>query len=578
MIARTEIINAHAEGQLDSFDMLGVEEVGVVAEWATAGDDRVCEECASIEGELFTVDEARGMIPLHPNCRCAWIPAEKAAKKQAKPTPPPPPPPNQLGFTGIESGAGVPGQKYEVLKESIGGTTGAKLVDVNKISYVMKRYGNIADPEKHAQNEFIANRLLRKFQTTGGGVTPKSYLAQVKGKTAVFNQYIDDLEIVGEAFKGKPLPSWIRTKASKDFVNHAWLGNWDVAGLNLDNVAIHGKTLYYLDNGGALIYRAQGTLKGVKWTANTVDELSTMLNKSINPSSAKLFRVTETKLVKLIDDFEGTFKDSGGWDAVRAILRESGQEYAAREELYSTLFHRYNAILKHRDELKIKLAAKKLTAVKLPKGKVAETREELLSYSRKVSMPDNQRNAIQGFTGSNYRTYNQEALSGRATSRVTRLDAALEKAPRFKGLSFRGVSNYDQSGVRFDQWKTGQWARVNWKGYSSTSIRPGGAFGSHDGVMFIVKNNGKYGGYIERWSHHKTEMELLMSRDSSFKVVGYFDGRPSGTYANFGRGAHKRVLIIEEVDNIPMSQLAPKEYTAQEIKDLVEQGSAIIDR
>jgi SPP1 gp7 family putative phage head morphogenesis protein len=74
MIARTEIIHAHAEGQLDGFAKLGVAELGVKAEWVTAGDDRVCPQCAPMEGKTFTVEEARGKIPLHPNCRCSWTP------------------------------------------------------------------------------------------------------------------------------------------------------------------------------------------------------------------------------------------------------------------------------------------------------------------------------------------------------------------------------------------------------------------------------------------------------------------------------------------------------------------------
>lgn len=74
-IARTEIVHAHAEGQLDSFELLGVEEVGVLAEWQTAHDDKVCKLCQPLEGAIFTVKEARGLIPRHPNCRCAWIPA-----------------------------------------------------------------------------------------------------------------------------------------------------------------------------------------------------------------------------------------------------------------------------------------------------------------------------------------------------------------------------------------------------------------------------------------------------------------------------------------------------------------------
>ncbi len=40
-IARTEIIRAHAEGQLDTFERLGLDKVGVTVEWSTAGDGRV---------------------------------------------------------------------------------------------------------------------------------------------------------------------------------------------------------------------------------------------------------------------------------------------------------------------------------------------------------------------------------------------------------------------------------------------------------------------------------------------------------------------------------------------------------
>jgi SPP1 gp7 family putative phage head morphogenesis protein len=82
-IARTEIIHAHAEGQLDSFQELG-EEVEVYAEWSTAGDDRVCRQCSELEGTVFTVKEARGQIPRHPNCRCAWIPASRKDLRRSK--------------------------------------------------------------------------------------------------------------------------------------------------------------------------------------------------------------------------------------------------------------------------------------------------------------------------------------------------------------------------------------------------------------------------------------------------------------------------------------------------------------
>lgn len=73
-IARTEVIGAHAEASLNSYKEAGLEGVRVKAEWSTAGDDAVCPECEDMEGKEFNIDDAHGLIPLHPNCRCAFIP------------------------------------------------------------------------------------------------------------------------------------------------------------------------------------------------------------------------------------------------------------------------------------------------------------------------------------------------------------------------------------------------------------------------------------------------------------------------------------------------------------------------
>jgi len=73
-LARTEIIRAHSEGQLDSLEQLGVEQVGVAVELATSGYN-VCEKCKKLNKVVLTLAEARGVIPVHPNCKCSWIPA-----------------------------------------------------------------------------------------------------------------------------------------------------------------------------------------------------------------------------------------------------------------------------------------------------------------------------------------------------------------------------------------------------------------------------------------------------------------------------------------------------------------------
>ena len=52
----------------------GVEGVEVLAEHLTAGDDRVCNQCAPLEGKRYELDEAEYVIPVHPQCRCVAIP------------------------------------------------------------------------------------------------------------------------------------------------------------------------------------------------------------------------------------------------------------------------------------------------------------------------------------------------------------------------------------------------------------------------------------------------------------------------------------------------------------------------
>lgn len=74
-LARTEIIRSHAEASLNTYEEAGIEGVSVLGEFATAGDNKVCRKCASLEeGNPYKMSEARGLIPVHPNCRCAWLP------------------------------------------------------------------------------------------------------------------------------------------------------------------------------------------------------------------------------------------------------------------------------------------------------------------------------------------------------------------------------------------------------------------------------------------------------------------------------------------------------------------------
>lgn len=81
-IAQSELMRSHSEGQLDSMERQGVDEIGIMVEWSTSGlgttalgNPSPCKVCAPLEGIVLKVSEARGMLPRHVACRCVWTPA-----------------------------------------------------------------------------------------------------------------------------------------------------------------------------------------------------------------------------------------------------------------------------------------------------------------------------------------------------------------------------------------------------------------------------------------------------------------------------------------------------------------------
>lgn len=72
-MARTEVVRAHHLANINEYESWGILNVRVLVEWATAGY-RVCPKCQRLAGQVFTLEQIRGMIPYHPNCRCVAIP------------------------------------------------------------------------------------------------------------------------------------------------------------------------------------------------------------------------------------------------------------------------------------------------------------------------------------------------------------------------------------------------------------------------------------------------------------------------------------------------------------------------
>ncbi len=72
-IARTEIMQASAQGTLEGYKELGADVISKV-QFYTALDERTCDDCNGLHNEIFTLEDSVGVITVHPNCRCVWLP------------------------------------------------------------------------------------------------------------------------------------------------------------------------------------------------------------------------------------------------------------------------------------------------------------------------------------------------------------------------------------------------------------------------------------------------------------------------------------------------------------------------
>jgi len=83
IIARTEVNRATNEGRLDGYQRSRVVKS---VEVLTAGDKRVCDICEPLDRQIFELEEARAVIPVHAQCRCTWTIHKYIGEKPDKET------------------------------------------------------------------------------------------------------------------------------------------------------------------------------------------------------------------------------------------------------------------------------------------------------------------------------------------------------------------------------------------------------------------------------------------------------------------------------------------------------------
>jgi len=165
--------------------------------------------------------------------------------------------------------------------QNLGGSTGAKLYATpDGQSYVVKTGAHAA----HLQSEVQADRIYQAL----GIATPACTTQTNQGQTVKVAQFIPDAKplhtLSGDA------QAAAHQQLQQHFAADALVGNWDVVGLASDNIMVGTDgTVWRVDNGGALAYRAQGTAKTADEWNGVPMEIWSLRNPQTNSTAAAAF-------------------------------------------------------------------------------------------------------------------------------------------------------------------------------------------------------------------------------------------------------------------------------------------------
>jgi len=151
-------------------------------------------------------------------------------------------------------------------RQNLGGTTGgAWLVTMpNGERKVVKH----STTPTHLLEEYTANRIYKIL----GAPVPRVDLRTTSQGVAQVADFVEGTPL--GSLDGESRAEAIES-LQRGFVADALLGNWDVLGLDEDNILWDGNKAWRIDNGGSMRYRAQGASKGMAF-GDEVGEIETM--------------------------------------------------------------------------------------------------------------------------------------------------------------------------------------------------------------------------------------------------------------------------------------------------------------
>lgn len=146
-----------------------------------------------------------------------------------------------------------------------------------------------------ARNEVLTSKLYQLVGVNAPDVRLVTLDARAgarAGELGVASRVVPDVKKLKTAAQMKKVDG-----VYDGFAADAWLADWDVVGLNFDNIVIgpNGKALR-IDVGAGLRYRAQGGAKGANF-GEVVNELDSLRDPAINRQAAAVFgKIPEAKI------------------------------------------------------------------------------------------------------------------------------------------------------------------------------------------------------------------------------------------------------------------------------------------
>jgi 8-oxo-dGTP pyrophosphatase MutT (NUDIX family) len=196
--------------------------------------------------------------------------------------------------------------EWTLTDREAGGSQGGRwFKDKNNVFWFAKHY----DGDK---NRLAAEQITNEIYGMFGIRTPETKMDYIDGYLHLFSRE-EPGKVAGAA-------TWLYNSDVTDgFAVDAWLGNWDVIGLDYDNVILRpGGSAVRIDNGGALLWRAKGQLKAA--FDEEVIELDMM--RDVAYPSGKVFGALSTGAVRdQVNDFYAQYNARA--DAIDKIIQDN---------------------------------------------------------------------------------------------------------------------------------------------------------------------------------------------------------------------------------------------------------------